>query len=368
MINVTRNEVFAAIAGSVVFGLTILAFSDYRKNKAAAGVVLRQRYLPRTAAGLGALGLAGATLAGAGGTATPPAPVPVVRPPTGTPPVVPPGTPPGPPPGPVVTPTRVFMGESKTGSSDPTPDENGNPFGVHRTFFTVEPWTRLTAQVTTDHAARRIPWVSIRPEGTYVGWAARRPGYVASVTRLMNLLKAIPGPVLLTPFHEPQDDAGANARDFGLMIAETIAVRNRTGAANVKVVPTLMNRWLPGAGTFLKDHPEWLATAKGADIFGIDYYAPGINGRLTGPNYAPMVNAMRKVVPVWAVGEFGQSKAPGFDVWKREVNAFALQAERDGAYALSYFNSTLNSREDWTLVNNYLIEYNRIRAKTPHYR
>lgn len=132
------------------------------------------------------------------------------------------------------------------------PHEAIKPVGIHRKFYGPNfDNTQVDAAISHaagDLAAGRLPWLSFKMAN--YGWQAMGAGSAdATLDRLFNGLKTLPGPVWVTMHHEPDDEFTGSAPnrvvDWQAMQTQTRARMDATNASfsrggNVALIPIFM--------------------------------------------------------------------------------------------------------------------------------
>ena len=90
---------------------------------------------------------------------------------------------------------------------------------LRRGYFNATQVDALVAQVVEDHDAARLPVVSAKLPGSWAQVAAGE--YDVWLHDLLDRLGAMPGPVMLSLHHEPENDVGAP----GMAPADWVAVQ-----------------------------------------------------------------------------------------------------------------------------------------------
>jgi hypothetical protein len=265
-------------------------------------------------------------------------------------------TPPPPPPPP---PKRVtLVGAEVQGNGDPSPMEKaaGVPLGVHPTYWNLDQIDRAVAQVKTDHAAGRVPWLSMK---VGVPWGQAASGAVdAKVRDYAAKLKALGGEVWNVWHAEPQGDSDGTAAEF-------CAMHDRLNP----LMPGNVQPWvvLIAYNTFGSNNPAyalpkwWPQSARG---LGMNFYNPfgtlpkGATRRVTTWRelsvYADLIAQAAEDRDVdWAIRETGLTNEGAADPrgagWMARNYHAASQNLIRKARGWNYFNSDLNSIGSWPL-------------------
>jgi hypothetical protein len=249
-----------------------------------------------------------------------------------------------------IGPCGPLVGGATGGNDDPAALEQqfGRQYGVRRTYFTAgqEDWAVATAGA--DLAAGRIPWLSFKLPHPWVEMAAGAGD--AWATDLSIRLAGLPGPVWVAFHHEPENDQPdvqawrATQERLGPIL------RSHAPNAAFTVILTGWNQF---------HDPEfslpalWPRTT--VDLAGFDIYCPVKAGKRADvtasirDSYLVPLAAWAKAQGVaWGLGETGITNAASarHPDWIRTTRQELADA---GGLVLSYFNSPLNSTQDWTL-------------------
>jgi hypothetical protein len=226
---------------------------------------------------------------------------------------------------------------------------------LQRSYFDPTEKDALVSQVADDHAAARLPVVSIKLPGTWAQVAAGDDG--GWLLDLLDRLGAADGPVMLSLHHEPEDDVGG----VGMTAVDWVAMQRRAiGAAQGKritILPVLMAwTFLPQSG---RNPAEWWVSD--ADVMGIDCYNPWspdtpdvwstFEERMTPARaYAPETPLL--------VAEYGCRTPPDDPeraaTWIRDAFEYAVANDIIG---MAYFDSSLNSPD-----GSWILDHVRTRA------
>lgn len=259
-----------------------------------------------------------------------------------------------------------FLGVAFGSNSTPTQLEAaaGRPVGVHR-IYTKDSSTASRDSVISiaaaDVAAHRVPWCSFTPLPDT--WANAKNGSLDSYwADICARLGALPGPVMVTPYHEPEGDQSP--------LSDYVAMCDRLYQfakpyPNLKYGPIMiLYDELFGGSSWPTLSQLWPGQFNSGDFFGFDaycYYLTARSGKwfYMGPTYwKPAAQFAASKGVKWAVGEFGISGAAaaynrsitggnsngssGGDVdWLRE--AYQSAVDLGGCLALSYFDTYINS-------------------------
>jgi hypothetical protein len=240
-------------------------------------------------------------------------------------------------------PGTMYWGAAVGGNSPvPVDYETTGPLPVRRTFYQ---WKHvdtgyLAATATSDLAAGRLPWVSVKtPPWVEVAAGA----HDATIDSLANQLAAAAGPVWLTVWHEPENDAGSPADH----VAMNTRVRGRL-PGNVALGLILMGwTWDTRSG---RNPDDWYAPDV-YDIIATDPYTEQNNPyHVAAPEaWDAMLSWLVGKPEALAVGEWGMR---GTDVAAYgNVGDWYDTCLGAGAAAACAFDSGLNAPSgSWTLA------------------
>ena len=251
-------------------------------------------------------------------------------------------------------PGTLYWGAAVAGNGDPVQrhEKPANaPLSIRRTFFR---WQHIDSGwleriVRDDHANGRLPWISVKTPP----WAEVAAGrHDASIDRLLKLLGDTGRPVWLTVWHEPENDAGDEARRESMgSPADHLAMNRRfrqrltaLEVENVALGPVLMAwTWDPRSDR----EPEAWWDGEVYDFLGIDIYRDREATVMTDVWFDVRRWAGEREVDI-AVGEWGmrgRDRAAGERV-RRWYEAAARSHDDDRSarvVALCAFDSHLNS-------------------------
>ncbi len=233
--------------------------------------------------------------------------------------------------------------------------ELGQAYGVHRQFKSWGDWAGVARDIQADHAAGRLPWVSVKsPGSSAVGWKAVANGeYDAAIRSLATTLKANDDkPVILTFHHEPSND-GTEAEGALWAAAYTHfddVLRAEGALVNVSDVP-IVGDWLFNANNRGQDPANWVTDAvlERAPFLGVDMYenASGETFAQRIPVITDWMAAQGYPDTMVGIGETGSTQYYPRSTsvqWMNDSLAWAT-AHTDQVGVVSYFNSTANSRD-----------------------
>jgi len=241
---------------------------------------------------------------------------------------------------------------------------SGHVLALRRSYYQ---WSQRTTGMVnvarTDLAAGRLPWISVKTPT----WSEMAAGaHDAEIDQMLNALGALPGPVWLTVFHEPENDpdVGTPAQH----VAMNRRVRDRMtalGIHNVALGPCLMSfTFKKGSG---RNPADWWADGI-YDFFGVDHYSRSEQTTLTDDAWTDIRRfAAERGVNV-AVGEWGQrgtDAAAGQKVhdWFEAGIASGTDGQGARVVGLSAFDSGLNSPDgSWELEGAQLTAFHEVMA------
>jgi hypothetical protein len=277
-------------------------------------------------------------------------------------PPIPPEVPGGEPAWPGHVPGKFYLGMSCGSVCAQRASELGQPYGVRRVFEHWGDWAGLSRDIQAEHAAGRLPWVSIKPPGgAPAGWVAIASGSMDNeISALAETLKATEDqPVLLTFHHEPSNDGSES--EGSLWAAAYVHFHDVLAASGALVNvadPPIVGDWLFNPQNRSQDPASWLTddVLSRAPFLGIDLYENG-GGETFADRIPPIVDwltAHGYPDMMIGIGETGSTDAAyqGMSAvqWLNESLAWAA-ANTDKIGVVSYFNSTVNSKADvyWPL-------------------
>jgi hypothetical protein len=183
---------------------------------------------------------------------------------------------------------------------------------------------------------------------------------------LVDQLKQVPGPVVLSINHEPENDTNGTtqtAATFKAMNEHVTAFIAKRGGANVWFGPILMsskyNPYLTPRASVRLRATDWVS-AKSGRVFMFDaynHYSPnsGKKWRSVDQTFGPMLASLKAVDATKPVGvaEYGVRENPSAPSaaanWMKEAYSYNLAA---GVSFMSYFSSNQNVNDggtSWTL-------------------
>lgn len=268
-------------------------------------------------------------------------------------------------------PGKVYLGVSTGGTMADAVATIGPGIGEHRTYYQWDTWDQMAKTADGDHAAGRIPWLSIKTPG----WAAVASGkYDADIAALNKKLDVLSGPVLVCPHHEPTNDVpglGSGA-DWAAMYCR---VHDRLTADNVTVTPIIGDWSFNPQNTVAETkYNRFLlpSVLERTSLLGIDLYMNGSYNKATGTFAARMEAIIAMCGDLGYEGMFGTGETGADDSrygedaavkWLHDAWAWCSKST-DRFGVMSYFHSLKNSKPgaDWELEGKTLTEFKRMLA------
>jgi hypothetical protein len=229
----------------------------------------------------------------------------------------------------------------------------GHSYGVHRQFEGWGNWSRLAADIRSDHSAGRLPWVSFKPpRHGAVGWRAIAGGrYDGRLRGLASMLKANDAkPVLLTFNHEPSNDGPESS---GALWARAYChihdLLKRQGALVNVADPPILGDWLFNGSNKSQSPGNWVTRGvlSRAPFLGVDLYQNSGGG--TFAKRIPLIKRWmaargfpHKMIGIGEMGSTGAYRGSAAR-WLRLSLGWAVQ-HTSQVGVISYFNSSVNSR------------------------
>lgn len=256
-------------------------------------------------------------------------------------------------------PGTLRWGASITGNGDPVARHEaaaGHPLGIRRTFWQSAQVDKMAATAKADLAAGRLPWVSVKPPGSWASVAAGQ--HDAWIVGVWAAVAALDGPVWLTLHHEPEND-GPPAADWRAMQVR-FAARRPTNASNVAFASILM-AWTfdPRSGRNPLDW--WVANT--FDIAGIDYYVESESSTDIATAGQGWLKArafygdrgIAMAVGEWATRGTDRAAADRMTAWFDHLAGSASDGKGARVVGASNFDSTLNG--GWQLAGEPLTRF-----------
>ncbi len=255
-------------------------------------------------------------------------------------------------------PGYIYLGASSRDDISNTISRTG-PLGLQRTYYRWGDGAREDRNIRSDHAARRLPWISFKPPSTSAGgWNAITSGrYDADIRARARRYAGHSGPVVVTFNHEPHNDSTGTPAEFAKAWTRVHDVmKSETSLKNVVSVP-IIGDWVFNPVN-KKDEPEYYLTPAVLDrchFLGVDLYqnASGQGFDIRVGRVLNFLNARGHSTKMVGVGETGATDGYGTpsgatwwtNSWKWSV------ANSNRVAAISYFNSlhNNNSGNNWLL-------------------
>jgi hypothetical protein len=237
----------------------------------------------------------------------------------------------------------------------------GADYTVHRTFKGWGNWNGVAKEIAADHAAGRLPWVSVKPpQRAVAGWKQVSSGAVdKDIKALATVLKANDDkPVLLTFNHEPSNDAGeSEGKTWAAAYAHFHDVLKAEGALKNVADPPILGEWLFNTKNKSQDPANWAlpSVLSRAPFMGVDLYQ-GAAGPTMADRLPVVLDWLDKagypdmMVGIGEMGATDKYKNTTAAKWINESLAW-VAAHTDRIGVVSYFNSKLNSKPNvyWPL-------------------
>lgn len=231
----------------------------------------------------------------------------------------------------------------------------GQSYGVHRQYKLWNDWKGLAKDIQQDHAADRLPWISVKPPlSGAAGWKAIADGdYDADIATLGETLMANDDkPVLFTFHHEPSNDG---TEEEGALWAAAYAhihdlLKAQGALANV-ADPPILGDWLFNPTNRGQDPANWATKAvlDRAPFLGVDMYE-NESGETMAVRIPRILDWMAErgypklMVGIAESGATDQAySAKSANEWINESLSW-VAANTDKVGVVSYFNSMNNSR------------------------
>jgi hypothetical protein len=253
-------------------------------------------------------------------------------------------------------PGKIYLGASGQ-NMDALLAKTG-PIGLRRTYYTWSGGTGETRNITKDHAANRLPWISFKPASTGPGgWAAIASGkYDADIRARARRYATYAKPVIVTFNHEPHNDNTGTPADFAKAWSRIHDImKSETSLKNIISVP-IIGDWCYSPLN-KNGHPEGFITEAVLDrcaFLGVDLYQ-----NKSGDGYAVRLGRILawldarghsdKMVGLGETGATNGFGTPSAVQWWTASWTWAA-AHTSRVAAISYFNSTRGGlRQNWAL-------------------
>jgi len=257
-------------------------------------------------------------------------------------------------------PGTLRWGASITGNGDPVARHEtaaGHPLGIRRTFWQAGQVDKMAATARADLAAKRLPWVSVKPPAS---WAAVAGGqHDAWIAGVWAELAGVGGPVWFTLNHEPEND-GPPAADWRAMQSR-FAARRPQNAQQVAFASILM-AWTFDPKSGRKPADWWVDGVW--DLAGIDYYATSesqpieAGGQWVAARRFYGDRGIDLAVGEWANRGSDAAAAARMRAWFDHLVASASDGGGARVVGASNFDSTANG--GWELSGAPLEEFRRL--------
>jgi Cellulase (glycosyl hydrolase family 5) len=242
----------------------------------------------------------------------------------------------------------VLMGGAYKANHDPSPWEKelGGNIGVHRMFFSAGQVNGAVSKAKSSLAKGRLPWISFKLPHSWQQMASGKGD--AWAKDIAKRFSALNGPVWIAFAHEPEKDGDILVWK---KMQERLGPILRNNASNVGFSVILMGyHQFFGSSTYAMSRiwPNTTVDMAGFDVY--DHY--GKNGQ---KKHTDMVSYFDKISSwakskgvAWGLAETGISHAGLADRPSWFKDTYAQMSSRGGK-AFAYFNTSLNSFQDWTL-------------------
>lgn len=239
----------------------------------------------------------------------------------------------------------IRWGCSYMGGEPPIPHETDArvAVGLRRTFWRLDQSAKIISTCKVDHAAGRLPWISIKIPVT---WQAASTGSIdAPLKRLIDALGALGKPVWFTVHHEPEGGNGTPFPDNGEgteihwrnMQSRVRSLIDAAKVTNIAFAPILM-AWTFDSRSGRNPNDWWVDGIW--DFAGIDHYVD--------------ISATSMLTPMWvkakafydaqglkiAVGEWG-NKDHGIS-GTVEMQEWYDHLRNNNVVGAAYFDTNLN--------------------------
>lgn len=254
-------------------------------------------------------------------------------------------------------PGHIFLGAS--GPDFATSLAETGSVGLHRTYYSWTGGTGETRNITKDHAANRLPWISFKPPFTTSGgWAAVASGkYDSDIRARARRYATYAKPVIVTFNHEPHNDATGTPAEFAKAWTRIHDImKSETSLKNVIDVP-IIGDWCYNP-TNKNGHPEQYITSAVLDrcaFLGVDMYqnstGDGYSVRMARIlNWLDVRGYSNKMIGLGETGACNGFGTPNAVQWWTAGWTWAA-AHTSRVAAISYFNSTRgNLKQNWVLT------------------
>lgn len=239
----------------------------------------------------------------------------------------------------------IRWGCSHQANGVPTSHEQaaGVPVGLRRTFWRLDQATKLVATCKADHAAGRLPYVSIKLSDTWENTAAGKLD--APLTSLIKAMDALGLPIWFSVHHEPEggngtaypDEGQGSEKHWRAMQAHVRKLIDAAGAKNIAFGSTLMS-WTFDSRSKRNPADYWVDGIW--DFAGLDHY---VDANATTVLSTMWKNALAfykdKGIPV-ALGEWGNKDHTVTGA--AEMQEWYEHLIDNGVVGACYFDTDLN--------------------------
>lgn len=242
----------------------------------------------------------------------------------------------------------TLMGGAFKANDDPSPWERelGGNLGVRRLFYGPGQVSGAVRDAKADVAKGRLPWISFKLPHS---WSAMANGKGDAWARdIATRFKGIGGPVWIAFAHEPEKDGDILVWK---KMQERLGPILRKNAPNIGFSVILMGyHEFFGSSTYAMSRiwPNTTVDMAGFDVY--DHYGKnGVRKHTNMVAYFDKISSWAKSKGIaWGLAESGISHAGLADrpSWFKDTYA---QMNSRGGKAFAYFNTTLNSFQDWSL-------------------
>lgn len=255
-------------------------------------------------------------------------------------------------------PGKIYLGMATQGDPGPYLASTG-PVGLTREYYSWTSGSGEIRDITREHAAGRMPWVSFKPPFEGAGaWAAVASGrYDAELRDRARRYAALSKPIIMTFNHEPHTHlVNGTPGDFAAAWTRVHDVMdNETGLRNVNSVP-ILGEWVFNPINKGPNPEEYLTPAvlDRCAFVGVDLYQ-NRSGQAYDVRLGRVLSFLdarghsTKMVGVGETGACEGYKVSGAAWWTAAWTWAAQHSDRVGA--VSYFNSLAFNRSG----NNWLL-------------
>lgn len=248
-----------------------------------------------------------------------------------------------------------IVGAAVGSNTDPTSLENGygKRLGVRRTYYQANQVDAAIRNATVDLATGRIPWISFKLPYNWSGMVAGKGDEWAKDIAVR--ISRLDGPVWVAFHHEPEKDEPDITKWTKMQERLGPIIRSNAPNAAFSVILTGWNQlYGPSEFRLASIWPNTTVDIAGFDIY--CFYGTTNDGKLRlgepslKSDYFDQISAWaKKKGMAWGLAETGLSDRASSDNphWIRETYA---ELKADGALAMSYFDTPLNSTESYEIT------------------